>query len=335
MYCLSNKQKRGDSMSNPIVTVIVISYNESEYLQQAFQSILSQSYENIQIIIGDDGSDDGSILQIQAFAKEHNADYFVMERPTDTYEIIASLRVSNVIKKALSLAKGKYICILSGDDYFCNKEKIADAVAFLEDNPVKVAFVSGFKSVYADGRSKEYRSRFPMRLYFSGAYLHLSCFCFRREVYDKGLLFDRFCDDVGLMYSIGALGGWAYSDKITFVYRQRDKSIMHEAKQTELDIMELLLLQDCLCKGIFRLPAKARAYRPLNRLFKNRTNSLSQYRKFLRSSSLYPHDVVGFLDNYNEHTLLEKIKFYHFYTSSAIMYFYYKICRKLYSIIDN
>ena len=57
-----------------------------------------------------------------------------MERPEDDRDIIPSLRVSNVIKTALTKARGKFISLLSGDDYFCDDNKFSDAVNFLNSH---------------------------------------------------------------------------------------------------------------------------------------------------------------------------------------------------------
>ena len=48
-------------MDTPLISAIVVSYNEAEYLQHAIESILNQDYGSIELIIGDDGSSDGSM----------------------------------------------------------------------------------------------------------------------------------------------------------------------------------------------------------------------------------------------------------------------------------
>ena len=90
-------------MNNPVVSIIVVSYNEREYLDQAINGITAQTYPNIQLIIGDDGSSDGSIDYIKELAKDQKIEFF--------------------IKRALSISKGDYICLMSGDDFFCDNTK--------------------------------------------------------------------------------------------------------------------------------------------------------------------------------------------------------------------
>lgn len=57
------------SKLTPRVSMLIISYNEKEYLSQAVNSALMQSYANKEIIIGDDGSKDGSIELIEQFVR--------------------------------------------------------------------------------------------------------------------------------------------------------------------------------------------------------------------------------------------------------------------------
>jgi glycosyltransferase involved in cell wall biosynthesis len=50
--------------SQPLVTVVIPSYNHSKYIQQAIQSVIEQTYERIELIVIDDGSSDESVNKI-------------------------------------------------------------------------------------------------------------------------------------------------------------------------------------------------------------------------------------------------------------------------------
>ena len=56
-------------MFNPKVTVIILSYNQDEYIADAIQSALNQTYDNLEIVISDNGSTDGSKEIIKDFAE--------------------------------------------------------------------------------------------------------------------------------------------------------------------------------------------------------------------------------------------------------------------------
>ena len=54
------------------LSIIIVSYNESRFLEKAVGSCLDQDYDDDEIIIGDDGSDDGSVDIITRDAETHN-----------------------------------------------------------------------------------------------------------------------------------------------------------------------------------------------------------------------------------------------------------------------
>ena len=182
------------------LSLIIISYNEREYLPQAIESCLNQEIEDSEIIIADDGSNDGSAEIIQQYAAQYpdKIRYLIHDR-SDVVpgKIIPSIRVSNGIKRAMKIARGKYCRIMAGDDYLLPGSFSADAVAFLDKHPAYSAYVGAFEKVWEDRPKLVCRASRPASLYWTGDYLHLSAFVFRTSLIDGGLL-SRFCDDTGL-----------------------------------------------------------------------------------------------------------------------------------------
>lgn len=106
------------------VTVYITNYNYGKYLKEAIESVLNQSYSNIELIIIDDGSTDNSKSIIDTYA--HDYDIKVI------YQKNKGLNISNNI--ALSLATGKYLMRLDADDYL-KHNAIEKLVKTLDDNP--------------------------------------------------------------------------------------------------------------------------------------------------------------------------------------------------------
>lgn len=230
-----------------LLSVILISYNEAEYLREAVESCLAQrGIDNFEIIIADDGSTDGSKEIICEYVKRYAQKVRYIEGNREDGVQNPSIRVSNNIKKAMRIATGKYFVCLSGDDYFCDRNKFYKQTEFLEKNSKYVAIASNYKYVWED-HTEQVQNWNGVRgnLFWSGEYAHISCFMFRRSVYEHGLL-EHFCDDVGLIYSIASVGKWYYEKDVMFAYRQRQGSIMHTDNQYSSQLSELLVLQDIL-----------------------------------------------------------------------------------------
>ena len=94
-------------LNNPLVSVIIPVYNCESYLEACLQSVVSQSYHNLEIIVVNDGSIDASPDIIQAFAS--NDLRFKIVNKTN-----AGLPLAR--KSGLDIATGKYVQHLDGDD---------------------------------------------------------------------------------------------------------------------------------------------------------------------------------------------------------------------------
>ncbi len=270
----------------------------------AIESCLSQSFQDIEIIIGDDGSDDGSIELIEQYCRDYpeKIRYFVMERPAELKNFVPSIRASNVIKTALKKANGRYAVILSGDDYFCDSKKFADAAAFLNSHETYSAYADSFKMVYEDGQEMIYLAprprNYPASFFWSKDYIHLSSFVWRKSVFDEGWFLERFCDDTGLIFSIACAGKVKFSEKVSFAYRQHNYGIMATTGKMGLNILELMLFQDCLRTGKMIWSSCSRFAYPLLSVYRNRAElHEAAYTKYIKSCEGYSHNVVGEIIN--------------------------------------
>lgn len=115
--------------STIMVSVVMTTYNQKQYIQQALDSVLMQktsfSYE---ILVGDDASTDGTTTIVKQYAQKYPG------------VIHAICREKNVgptrnVYDLLCRAKGKYIANCEGDDYWIDCSKLQQQVDFLEENP--------------------------------------------------------------------------------------------------------------------------------------------------------------------------------------------------------
>jgi len=110
-------------MGKPLVTVICLCYNHQDYVITSLQSVLSQTYANIQLIVIDDASSDHSTDRIEEFLLEHSEIEFIKHD-----ENIGNCRSFN---QGLSIAKGEYIIDLAADDVLLS-ERITQGIETFE-----------------------------------------------------------------------------------------------------------------------------------------------------------------------------------------------------------
>jgi glycosyltransferase involved in cell wall biosynthesis len=116
-------------MEKPILSVIIISYNQEKFLEQAIKSVINQKTEyKYEILLADDCSPDNSKLILEKYHKKYPKIIRIIPRKHNLGGTANSFN-------ACSKAKGKYITVLEGDDYWCNNIKIQTQIDFLERNP--------------------------------------------------------------------------------------------------------------------------------------------------------------------------------------------------------
>ena len=103
------------------ISVVMAVYNRVNVVEQAISSVVNQTYNNIEFIIIDGGSTDGTIDIIKKY--EDKITYWVSEPDTGLY---------NAFNKGCRAATGDYIAIIGSDDCYCNEHVIEDAVSEID-----------------------------------------------------------------------------------------------------------------------------------------------------------------------------------------------------------
>lgn len=314
------------------LSIIIVSYNEIQYLSQAIESCLNQDCDfPFEIIIGDDGSTDGSIDVIQQYREKYpdKIRYFVMDR-SDAVDVIPSIRVSNVLKRGFQEAVGAYITVLSGDDLLLDTNKLSVQVEYLEKHPHFASTYTDFKMFWNDGREIPVvmRADHCRAVFLSSLYMHISCFVFRRAALDY--LLDRFCDDTGLIFSIFCAGKSKRLPQLAFGYRQRDYSIIQSADTLELNILELALCQDVVNRSGLKSSTLSRFAKPMRYVFDRREKLQDEkYRKYLASCSRYGHNYLGEIAQFDSLSTAEQRKLKQLMLTGMISHGLYLVIRKI------
>ncbi|HIK06687.1 MAG TPA: glycosyltransferase [Trichormus sp. M33_DOE_039] len=128
-------------IDSPIISVILPFYNNERYLEAAIKSILNQTYRSFELLLLDDGSTDGSLAiaqkytQIDPRVKVHNH---------------PNMGLCRTLQKGVSVATGKYIARMDGDD-IADPKRFELQVDYLEQNPDCVALGTALTVIDPDG----------------------------------------------------------------------------------------------------------------------------------------------------------------------------------------
>lgn len=151
----------------PLVSVVIPCYNHESFVQDSIQSVIDQTYENIELIIIDDGSKDGSVGKIQEMIPACQKRFIRFE-----FRHRPNKGLSATLNEALIWCKGKYYSAIASDDILFNR-KISVQVDFLEKNNDFVAVFGGLKII--DDNNKELYSILKEE----------RCYSFKEIIYHK------------------------------------------------------------------------------------------------------------------------------------------------------
>jgi len=117
------------SINKPLVSVIIAAYNHEKYIQETINSIINQSYQNIELIIIDDGSKDSTWQKIQEIE-----DLCKKRFSRAVFKTKENEGVCITINKLLDEAQGEFIYFIASDD-LVKPTAIEKQISFLLDNP--------------------------------------------------------------------------------------------------------------------------------------------------------------------------------------------------------
>jgi glycosyltransferase involved in cell wall biosynthesis len=228
-------------MKNPLVSVVLTSYNHLNLLKKALKSLLEQTYSQIEIIIVDDGSKDGS------------REWIVEQSEMYPERIVAFLQPFNVglaknKNTGFKLAKGDFITLCDGDDFYFPDKIEKELELLLNDSDCNISF-SNFE-IHRDGKVKNWAEsqnysipfgyilsdmlleKFPMKL--------IPRFpLYRRTVFEQigyyaENLKSDFYEDWDFLIRAAQKFYFAYNPNVGSVYVNNSKSVVNSVKMSFL-----------------------------------------------------------------------------------------------------
>jgi glycosyltransferase involved in cell wall biosynthesis len=122
----------------PLISVITVVFNGKKYLEQTIQSVIHQTYDNVEYIIIDGGSTDGTLDIIRKY--EEMVDYWVSE-PDEG--------ISDAFNKSIRVSTGNWLNFLNAGDSFINNQMINEYVTHFENKNISI--VTAFAKIGRKG----------------------------------------------------------------------------------------------------------------------------------------------------------------------------------------
>jgi glycosyltransferase involved in cell wall biosynthesis len=212
------------------VTVVVTSYNQEHWIEQALDSVAEQTERSVQLIVTDDGSTDGSCERIQRWLAEHDV-------PGELVASEHNIGLPAMLNRALPLFRGQYVVVLNGDDWMA-PDRLELQAAALDGAPAGVGLVySDLRVVDADGvptgeiypdSSVERREGAVLRHIIAHPMVGMPSVMVRRDVFDRIGPWDErlIADDYDFLLRVAAAGfEFMYLPALIINYRQYGSSL--------------------------------------------------------------------------------------------------------------
>lgn len=230
-------------MNDTRVSVVIPSYNHERYIEDAVESVLKCDYKDLELIVIDDGSRDGSPELLRTFEKDRRFRLYLQENQG----------AHAALNRGLELSRGEILFILNSDDVYFH-ERISRLTALFDDNPELLMVASWLDVVNEHGRSlgikKAWRNMPPwpaprpgprfadlndpaLALLEANYIATTSNIAFRRRLVDDGLRFQalRYTHDWDFILEAVCRGGYILVEEPLVKYRVHDSNTIREGDE--------------------------------------------------------------------------------------------------------
>lgn len=236
----------------PLVSVIMPVYNSALYLREAIESILHQTFQNLELIILNDGSTDSSLEIIKSYAEG--------DKRIKIFDSKINLGIVKQLNLGVKVAEGKFIARMDSDDIAC-RERLEKQLNFLEEN--REVGILGTSTVLINKGSEEIGGSERMESsylvlfssYFINPFAHPTVMI-RREVFERIGLYNEN------RYPSEDYDFWIRASKVTKFYNLKDPLLYYrvhpksitQMKSAEQKSISGIILQDHVEKLIGHKP---------------------------------------------------------------------------------
>lgn len=231
----------GDSVSCPLISVVIPIYNVEKYLNRCIHSVLAQTYFHLEVILVDDGSPDHCSVMCDEWARQD-------QRVRVVHKTNGGL--SSARNAGIDAATGKYLLFIDGDDFWMQNDFLTNAVEILEVTNDNV-LLFGYKEIKKNSEiakvdfsciedtDKSYSGTYCVKhnLLFSSACTKIvkTDFIKKRKIYFRK---NVHSEDVEWTAKILALNNrYSVYPKNVYGYFQHKSSITHNISEGDVETL--------------------------------------------------------------------------------------------------
>ena len=262
------------------ISICVTYYNQEQFVKDSLESVLAIDFPcDYEILIGDDGSTDNTVNVIKEYQQKYpdKIKLFVNERNENQKSI------NRASKNRLNLAEnatGDYLLFLDGDDFYCDKNFVKEAITILENNKELAACAFYFKLLCEDKSERFFKQNIKEGIIKSGEYIskviyiHSGAIVFKNVLNSERLELLKQVngfDDNGITIFFLQFGDLYYFNRFVYVYRQSHDSLwnsMDDFEQNFANAMEYKTLCDVVPK--FKKEIAKREYKPMKYVYERK-----------------------------------------------------------------
>jgi glycosyltransferase involved in cell wall biosynthesis len=203
--------------SGPLVSIVIPCYNQGTYLQQAIESVLSQDYSRIELMVFDDGSTDDTRTVLAAYAGKFH------------YETHANMGQARTLNKGWAMSKGEFLSYLAADDFLL-PGAVRTAVEKLVAGPQIALTYCDFNVI--DPKSQVLRQVRTREFSYRDLAVRIVCqpgpgVFFRRDAFERAGFWDgllKQIPDYEYWLRLGLEGAFVRIPEVLAAYRVHDRS---------------------------------------------------------------------------------------------------------------
>lgn len=198
----------------------MLTYNRAQYVREAIESVLSQTYQNWELLVFDDHSTDNTVEIVHSYADDRIHLY-----PSAQHEGLLAQR-----QRSLREVHGIYIAVLDSDDIWSSPDKLAKQVAFLESHPDHCLVGTFIEVIDKDGvpikkdRYGATDTAIRERILIRNQFAHSSVLMRTACVKNTGGYRKQLAEDLDLFLQLGTIGKLANIPEFLTAYRRHRAS---------------------------------------------------------------------------------------------------------------